>query len=152
MTRQQALHHFDLACGALPEDESETPLIAEEKPQPPFESHPLDDRLDIVDAGADQMIAENDPPPFGGQGFSPDSPSGGYPNYGPPVGGGGPRGGGGGGTPSLQTQPPPNSPGNPPDTPAPPPDTPQVPEPGSFVLVLTGVAGAAGAMRRKFTA
>jgi PEP-CTERM motif len=152
MTRQQALHHFDLACGALPEDELEAPLIAEEKPQPPFESHPLDDRLDIVDAGADQMIAENDPPPFGGQGFSPDSPSGGYPNYGPPVGGGGPRGGGGGGTPSLQTQPPPNSPGNPPDTPAPPPDTPQVPEPGSFVLVLTGVAGAAGALRRKFTA
>jgi hypothetical protein len=150
MTRQQALHHFELACGALPEDESEAPLIAEQKPQPPFESHPLDDRLDFDDAGSDQMIAENDGPPFGGRGFSPDSPSdGGYPNYGPPVGGGGPRGGGGGGTPSLQTQPPPNSPGNPPNTPAPPP---AVPEPGSFILVLTGVAGAAGAIRRRFTA
>ncbi len=150
MTRQQALHHFELACGVLPEDESDAPLIAEEKLQPPFEErHPLDDRLDLEDAGSDQMIAENDPPPFGGRDFPPDSPSGGgYPNYGPPVGGGGPPGGGGG-TPGVQTQPPPNSPGNPPNTPAPPP---AVPEPGSFVLVLTGVAGAAGAIRRRFTA
>src|ERR1700748_2875730 len=33
-TRRQTLHHFDLACGVLPEDEADGPLIAEEAPVP----------------------------------------------------------------------------------------------------------------------
>ena len=34
MTRKQTLHHFELACGVLPEDESDTTLISEETPTP----------------------------------------------------------------------------------------------------------------------
>src|ERR1700721_420342 len=34
MNRQQTLPHFELACGVLPEDESDTPVIAEEPPAP----------------------------------------------------------------------------------------------------------------------
>jgi hypothetical protein len=142
MTRKQTIHHFDLACGALPEDESDAPVIAEQTPPPPFDSHILDDQLDLAPAGLDDMIAQNDaPPPFDGGGSSP--PSGGYPNSGPPVGGGPP----GGGTPTGTGQ------SVPPSTPPPTqPATPAVPEPGSLVLVLTGVAGAAGVLRRRFTA
>lgn len=138
MTRKQTLHHFDLACGALPEEESDDAvMIAEETPPPFFNSHPLDDRLDVEPASVDEMIAENEaPPPFDGGGSAP--PSGGYPNYGPPVGGGVPRT-------------PPNQPPIPPSNPVPP-DTPAVPEPGSLALVLTGVAGAAGVLRRRFKA
>ena len=47
MTRKQTLHHFDLACGVLPEDESDGPLIAEETPLP-YHSHPLDEGLGLL--------------------------------------------------------------------------------------------------------
>ncbi len=41
MTRKQTLHHFDLACGVLPEDGSaDEPLIAEETPAPFHSSIP----------------------------------------------------------------------------------------------------------------
>jgi hypothetical protein len=142
MTRRQTLHHFDLACGTLPVDEPDAPVIAEEKPLPPFESWAHDDYLDLDSADFGGMIAENDFPSYGGDGAPPDSPQGGYPNYGPPVGGGGmPPGGGppGGGT-TVDNPPPP------------PPQTPEVPEPSSIVLMLTGVAGAAGVVRRRFKA
>jgi PEP-CTERM motif len=145
MTRKQTLHHFDLACGALPEDGPDAPVIAEEEPLPPFDSWAHDDHLNLDPADFGGMIAENDYPAFGGDGPPPDSPQGGYPNYGPPVGGGGAPSGGGPpvGTTSL-----------PPDNPPPPPpaQTPAVPEPSSIVLMLTGVAGAAGVVRRRFKA
>ncbi len=146
MTRKQTLHHFDLACGALPEDEPDAPVIAEEKPLPPFNGWADDDHLDLDSADFGGMIAENDYPAYGEDGAPPpDAPQGGYPNYGPPVGGGGTPSGGG---PSVGTT------GLPPDNPPPPPpaQTPAVPEPSSIVLMLTGVAGAAGAVRRRFKA
>lgn len=143
MTPKQALHHFELACGALPEDETIDPVIAENAP-PPFEHYVTDDRLDLTPAGLDDMIPPDYIPPYGGNSY-PDYPSGGYPNYPPPVGGGAylPPGGPIGGGTTL----PPNAP-PPPTTP----ETPSVPEPSSFVLMLTGVAGAAGALRSRFKA
>src|ERR1700704_5777974 len=42
MTRQQTLHRFELACGVLPEDQSDGPVIAEETPDP-FDAHALND-------------------------------------------------------------------------------------------------------------
>jgi hypothetical protein len=142
MTRKQTLHHFNLACGVLPEDAVDEPVIAEE-PTVPFIEHPLNDGIDLLPAGFGDMIAEEDvpPPPFT-DGGSPDNPSGGGPPiYVPPFTGGITSPGGG-------------SPGSgttvPPGTPVPP--TPDVPEPASFVLLLTGMAGAAGAVRRRFKA
>jgi hypothetical protein len=144
MTPRQALHHFELACGALPEDETTDPVIAENTP-PPFEHYVTDDRLDTTPAELDDVIPPGYIPPYGGNSY-PDYPSGGYPVIYPPVGGGPPIGGGaylppgtGGGT----TLPP-----GPPTTP----DTPDVPEPSSIVLMLTGAAGAAGALRSRFKA
>jgi hypothetical protein len=138
MTRQQTLHHFELACGVLPADESDGPVIAEETP-PPFNEHPLNDGIDLLPNGFDQMIAENDVPPPPDQNLPPDS---GPPVYTPPFTGGiTPPG-----TPGTGTTVPPNNPG----TPQPPPGAPDVPEPSSYVLMLTGIAGAAGAIRRRF--
>jgi hypothetical protein len=140
MTPKQALHHFELACGALPEDEPIDPVIAE-NPPPPFEHYVKDDSLDTTPAELEDTLPPNDIPPYGGNSY-PNYPSGGYPTNPPPVGGGnflppgGPTGGG-------ATLPPPNSP---------PPPLPPVPEPSSIVLMLTGVAGAAGALRNRLRA
>jgi PEP-CTERM motif len=137
MTRKQTLHHFNLACGVLPEDAVDEPVIAEE-PTLPFIEHPLNDGIDLLPAGFGDMIAEDDvpPPPFT-EGGSPDS-GGGPPIYVPPFTGGITSPGGGPGTGTGTT--------------VPPPVTPEVPEPASFVLLLTGMAGAAGAFRRRFKA
>ena len=136
-TRQQTLHHFNLACGVLPEESADEPVIAEEQTLP-FTEHPLNDGIDLLPTGFGDTIAQDDvpPPPFT-DGGSPDGPSGGGPPiYTPPYTGG------------L------TAPGNgttvPPITPGPP--TPAVPEPASFVLLLTGMAGTAGALRRRFKA
>ena len=142
MTPKQALRHFELACGALPEDETIDPVIAETPPAP-FEHYVKEDHPDVLPAEFADVLPPEYIAPYGGNGY-PDYPGGGYPNMPPPVGGGaylppsGPPGGG-------QTLPP----GTPPPTP---PDTPDVPEPSSIVLMLTGVAGAAGALRRRFKA
>jgi hypothetical protein len=142
MNRKQTLHHFNLACGVLPEDAVDEPPIAEE-PALPFIEHPLNDGIDLLPAGFGDMIAEDDvPPPPLTDGASPNNPSGGGPPiYVPPFTGGitSP----GGGQPGTGTTVPPT----PPVTPIP-----DVPEPASFVLLLTGMAGAAGAFRRKFKA
>ena len=141
MTRKQTLHHFNLACGVLPEDAADGPVIAEE-PIAPFVAHPLNDGIDLLPAGFGDMIAQDDlPPPSFTEGGTPYD--GGSPIYVPPFTGGitSP----GGGHPGTGTTVPPNTPGTPPVTPA-------VPEPASFVLLLTGMAGAAGVVRRRFKA
>jgi hypothetical protein len=144
MTRKQTLHHFDLACGVLPEDAVDEPVIAEET-TPPFIEHPLNDGIDLLPAGFGDMIAENDvpPTPFTEGGIPGGSSGGGPPIYTPPYTGGitSP----GSGTPGTGTTVPPTTPITPPVTPA-------VPEPASFVLLLTGMAGAAGAFRQRFKA
>jgi hypothetical protein len=128
MNRQQTLHHFELACGVLPEDESDTPVIAEETPASPFFERPFTDgdEVDLLPATDGELIAQNDVPPAPStEGSAPSFPSPG----GPAVI-----------TPSFTG--PPGS-----NTPVPPP---AVPEPSSYVLVLTGLAGAAGEIRRRF--
>src|SRR5258708_4498166 len=89
MTRKQTLHHFNLACGVLPEESVDEPNIAEE-PTVPFNAHPLNDGVDLLPAGFGDMIAQDDapPPPFN-EGGSPGYPSGGGPPiYTPPFTGG----------------------------------------------------------------
>jgi hypothetical protein len=144
MTRKQTLHHFNLACGVLPEDAPDETVISEETPAP-YIAHPLNDGVDLMPAGFGDLIAEDDvpPPPFA-EGDSPNNPSnGGPPIYTPPFTGGlTPPGGGQPGTGTVV----------PPGTPPVPPVTPDVPEPASFVLLLTGMAGAAGAVRHRFKA
>src|SRR5260370_1275202 len=75
MTRKQTLHHFNLACGVLPEDAPDEAVIAEETPAP-YTAHPLDDAVDLLPPGLDDMIAQNDvPPPPPTDGGSPNNPS-----------------------------------------------------------------------------
>jgi hypothetical protein len=140
MTRKQTLHHFNLACGVLPEDSADEPEIAEEIP-PSFTGHPLNDGVDVLPSGFGDMIAQDDLPPSPStDGGSSGIPSGGGPPiYTPPFTGAlTPPGGGQPGTGTTV----------PPVTPV----TPAVPEPASFVLLLTGMAGAAGAFRHRFKA
>jgi hypothetical protein len=137
MNRKQTLHHFNLACGVLPEDSADEPEIAEEIP-PSFTAHPLNDGVDVLPSGFGDMIAQNDLPP---------SPltDGGYPGI--PSGGGPPIY-----TPPFTSALTPPGGGQPGTGTTVPPVTPAVPEPASFVLLLTGMAGAAGAFRSRFKA
>ncbi len=164
-TRQQMLDRFNLLCGDLPGtgkvadkllQGTMTPVefASDRGPYVPEElaSADIPGLLSPVDGPSTGPTGTNQPstPPFFG--------------IVPPIfgggGGGGDNGGGGGGTggtggttPTTPT--PPTSP-LPPTTP---PDVPPtgvpvspVPEPGSIVLVLTGVVGTAGAIRRRLKA
>jgi len=135
-TREEMLRDFQLACGdELPEGSSPALLLKGDDVPPPAVA------MDFGD-GDGPLIAENTLPIL--------SPTGGYPpdGGGPAIGGfGGVPGGGypGGPVPHIPNTPPT---GGTPDTPPPPPVS-TVPEPGSVVLVLTGIAGAAGVVRRR---
>ena len=142
MTRKQTLHHFNLACGVLPDETVDEPTIAEETPAP-YIAHPLDDGFDPMPSSFGDLIAEDDVPPPPSTNVSPLNNPGGPPIYEPPFTSGvtPPYGSVPGGGTAL-----------PPGTPPVPPDTPEVPEPASFVLLLTGMAGATGAIRHRFKA
>jgi hypothetical protein len=136
MTREEALRRFNLACGDMPEDMPTTQMVHEEDPKPDFlASSQHDMPLEKPDGG---IVAKNVIPPFS-EGGGWQYPSGFF-------GGGTPTGGPG--APTGGTAPPDAPPGSP-APPVTPPVSP-VPEPGSIVLMLTGVAGAAGMARRKF--
>ena len=172
MNRRETLHHFNLACGVLPEGGADEPLVSEETPGDFSPERPMIDSIDLLPAAPGELIAENDAPPFPVTGFSPDDSSEGgpspyFPGFGG-SGGGAPSGGGPGkgvtvpppSTPPPATPPPATPPPATPPPATPPPYTPPpppppvsvVPEPASFVYLLTGLAGAAGAIRRRFKA
>lgn len=141
-TRKETLHHFNLACGVLPEDDVDEPVIAEENPEP-FAAHPLNDGIDPLPSNFGEMITEDDVPPAPfTEGTPSDFPSsGGSPIYTPPFTGGFTPSGG---TPGTGTTVPPDNPTTP--------VVPDVPEPASYVFMLTGMIGAASAFRQRFKA
>jgi PEP-CTERM motif len=143
MTREEALRRFNLACGDMPEDMPSTQMVQEEEPKPDYLANPLHSEMPLEKPVGGGIVAENVVPPN-----LPFLPGGGWGSggsYPPGISGGF---GGGGGAPGAPT---PHNPGNPPpDAPPPPPPVSTVPEPGSIVLLLTGVAGAAGVARRRF--
>jgi hypothetical protein len=144
-TREQMLERFTLLCGDLPTDSvpedkllegKKTPdeFVSELTPWVPFELASTDD---------DWLIPTGDLPPYsppgssgpggggGGGGYIPPPIFGGGGSTSSPGGGedtGGPGGGGGGGVVTPVSD---------------------VPEPGSLVLMLTGIAGAAGMAQRR---
>lgn len=178
MTREEALRRFNLACGDLPEDMPTLQTVNEEEPRPDYLALPMHSDMSPDKPTDEGMIAKNVVPPSEGGGDGGWGPGGFYPSG--PGGFGGFGGGGtppgttnphspgtptGGNPPPDAPPAPPVGPPNPPvGPPAPPPVTPPdppvlppdpppvstVPEPGSVVLVLTGIAGAAGMARRRF--
>lgn len=123
MPHRAALHRVDLACGVLPESESAEPMIAEETPADYIPAEPLPDEIGLLPGTDGMLLTENTPTaPV----FSQSPPTGGVPIYTPPF-----------------TIPPGN-------TPPPPPSV--VPEPSSYVFLLTGMMGAVGVLRRRGSA
>ena len=124
-TRQQMLDRFNIACGDLPGGPS---LVEGKKTPAEFVTEMRSyEPVEIASAATDGLIPMGDSPSY-----SPPASDGSGPG-GPGFGGGGFGGGSGGGG----------------STPPVVPVTP-VPEPGSIVMILTGVAGAAGAARRRW--
>ena len=138
MTREEALRRFNLACGDLPEDVPTLQTVREEQPRPDYFAPLMHSDMSSEKPADEGMIAENVVPPSEGGGDGGWGSGGFYPS-----GPGGFGGLGGGGTPPNT-----RNPGNPPSDG--PPSVSPVPEPGSIVLMLTGIAGAAGIARRRF--
>jgi hypothetical protein len=128
MTREEALRRFNLACGDLPPENMLTTEMLEEKPKPDYLA--LHGDIPLENAPTKGLIAANVLPPY--------SPGGGSP-FVPGLGGGF----GGGGTAPGGSGP------NPPPTDGPPPVS-AIPEPGSIVLMLTGIVGAGGVGRCRY--
>jgi hypothetical protein len=139
-TRQQMLDRFNIACGDLPEGSKPADQLVEGKMTPAhfvagMETYEPVGLIAPEDGG---LIPSGDLPPYTPPGTAGGRPLGGV--VGPPIfaggaGPGGPGGPGGGG------------PGGPDGGTPKPPVTP-VPEPGSWGMVLTGMAGAATLIRR----
>jgi hypothetical protein len=127
MSRPATLHHFDLACGVLPESSADQPMIAEEEPAA-FGPEVPEDEVGLLPGfdGPGTILPEDTPTP---PSFAATPPVSGGPSvYNPPY----TTPGGGGTTPVVPITP--------------------VPEPGGYVLMLTGLTGAASIVRRRWKA
>ena len=153
LSREEMLRKFEVACGELPDTPAPENQLASNDVKPfvlPERSWPGEDGVDLAPSDETGFlpnldspvytISNNDGPSNNGGPYD-GGPGGGGPGYGGP-GGGHPRGG------SLSNPPPDNPPPGSPGTTGTP--VAVTPEPGSIVLMLTGMAGAAGIIRRRF--
>jgi uncharacterized membrane protein YgcG len=155
MTREEMLRELEFACGDLPLDPVNLKQPVSFSPEPNFALGPMvedDSGTGPLQNGPQGLLASNDGPEQS-SGWNPGGMGGGgAPGWGGGGGGGVGGNGGGGGNHPPTGGPGGDNPPPPPDNPPPtnPPPTAVAPEPGSLLLVATGVLGAAGAIRRRF--
>lgn len=140
MSREEALHKMEFACGDIGlQDPTVNELASSPAPMfMPAAEEGTGDEMPVPSG----LVAQNTPPSGGSGGY----PMGGVPGAPLFPGGGGGNGIGGGsntgGAPGTDTPGPP---------PPPPPGVPtaEAPEPGSFILLATGMTGVFGLVRRR---